>query len=107
MTDNKAIIPPELPILPVRDMVLFPGGVLPLTVGRESSLALLEFLGRAGARARDYLPTRSREWRIRPMWICTASARWPSSTRRSSCRTATWSFLSRELHGFASCRWLD
>src|SRR6204780_2129754 len=44
MTDNKAIIPPELPILPVRDMVLFPGGVLPLTVGRESSLALLNSL---------------------------------------------------------------
>src|ERR1700733_7767249 len=44
MTDNKAIIPPELPILPVRDMVLFPGGVLPLTVGRDSSLALLNSL---------------------------------------------------------------
>src|ERR1700688_2560375 len=45
MTDNKiTAIPPELPILPVRDMVLFPGGVLPLTVGRESSLALLNSL---------------------------------------------------------------
>ena len=44
MTDNKAVIPQELPILPVRDMVLFPGGVLPLTVGRESSLALLNSL---------------------------------------------------------------
>ncbi len=44
MTDNKITIPPELPILPVRDMVLFPGGVLPLTVGRESSLALLNTL---------------------------------------------------------------
>jgi len=45
MTDNKTTtIPPELPILPVRDMVLFPGGVLPLTVGRESSLALLNSL---------------------------------------------------------------
>ena len=44
MADNKVTIPPELPILPVRDMVLFPGGVLPLTVGRESSLALLNSL---------------------------------------------------------------
>src|SRR5579862_7230294 len=44
MTDNKTPIPQELPILPVRDMVLFPGGVLPLTVGRESSLALLNSL---------------------------------------------------------------
>ena len=38
---EKTKIPEELAILPVRDMVLFPGGVLPLTVGRESSLALL------------------------------------------------------------------
>src|SRR5579871_899621 len=44
MTDNRTTIPSELPILPVRDTVLFPGGVLPLTVGRESSLALLNSL---------------------------------------------------------------
>ena len=37
-------IPEVLPILPVRDMVLFPGAVLPVTVGRESSLALLNSL---------------------------------------------------------------
>ena len=41
---EKTKIPEELAILPVRDMVLFPGGVLPLTVGRESSLALLSSL---------------------------------------------------------------
>ena len=41
---EKTSIPKELAILPVRDMVLFPGGVLPLTVGRESSLALLNAL---------------------------------------------------------------
>src|SRR5215470_18335268 len=41
---EKTRIPNELAILPVRDMVLFPGGVLPLTVGRESSLALLNSL---------------------------------------------------------------
>ena len=34
----------DLPILPVRDTVLFPGAVMPLTVGRESSLALLDSL---------------------------------------------------------------
>jgi len=38
------VIPQELPILPVRDTVLFPGAVLPLPVGRESSLALLNSL---------------------------------------------------------------
>jgi ATP-dependent Lon protease len=45
MTKNKPNpFPTELPILPVRDMVLFPAAVLPLTVGRESSLALLDSL---------------------------------------------------------------
>ncbi len=44
MTDKTSQIPDELPILPVRDTVLFPGAVLPLTVGRESSLALLNAL---------------------------------------------------------------
>ncbi len=45
MNKPKRIIPDELPILPVRDTVLFPGAVMPLPVGRESSLALLDSLG--------------------------------------------------------------
>ena len=44
MAESKVAIPERLPILPVRDTVLFPGAVLPLTVGRESSLALLNSL---------------------------------------------------------------
>src|SRR5712692_4789715 len=44
MTDPKFRLPEQLPILPVRETVLFPGGVLPLTVGRESSLALVNSL---------------------------------------------------------------
>jgi ATP-dependent Lon protease len=35
----------SLPILPVRDTVLFPHAVLPLTVGRESSVQLINQLG--------------------------------------------------------------
>src|SRR5271157_5902109 len=34
----------ELPLLPVRDTVLFPNAILPLTVGRESSLKLISEL---------------------------------------------------------------
>ncbi|MBZ5515182.1 MAG: endopeptidase La [Acidobacteriia bacterium] len=34
----------ELPVLPVRDTVLFPNAILPLTVGRESSLRLVNEL---------------------------------------------------------------
>ena len=44
MSKTTKVIPQELPILPVRDTVLFPGAVLPLPVGRESSLALLNSL---------------------------------------------------------------
>ena len=35
----------NLPVLPVRDTVLFPHAVLPLTVGRESSVQLINSLG--------------------------------------------------------------
>ncbi len=41
-TDRRAS--DELPILPVREIVLFPGGIQPITVGRDSSLALLNSL---------------------------------------------------------------
>src|SRR5579884_2867466 len=44
MAEKIPRIPDPLPILPVRDTVLFPGAVLPLTVGRESSLALVNSL---------------------------------------------------------------
>jgi ATP-dependent Lon protease len=44
MAEKKFVVPEVLPILPVRDTVLFPGAVLPLTVGRESSLALVNSL---------------------------------------------------------------
>ena len=50
MTGNYSETSPEisersLPILPVRDTVLFPHAVLPLTVGRESSVQLINSLG--------------------------------------------------------------
>src|SRR3984957_705906 len=34
-----------IPVLPVRDTVIFPHAVLPLTVGRESSIQLIQSLG--------------------------------------------------------------
>jgi ATP-dependent Lon protease len=44
MAKEKFVVPEILSVLPVRDTVLFPGAVLPLTVGRESSLALVNAL---------------------------------------------------------------
>ncbi len=41
---NNTIIPDNLPILPLRNTVLFPGVVIPITVGREKSIKLIKDL---------------------------------------------------------------
>lgn len=38
---NKEELPAELPILPLRNMVLFPGVVIPITAGRDKSIRLI------------------------------------------------------------------
>lgn len=39
---NQEVIPETLPILPLRDTVLYPGVVMPITVGRNKSIRLLK-----------------------------------------------------------------
>lgn len=39
---NKEILPETLPILPLRNTVLFPGVVIPITVGRDKSINLIK-----------------------------------------------------------------
>jgi ATP-dependent Lon protease len=39
---NKEVFPEDLPILPLRNNVLFPGVMIPITVGRDKSLRLLQ-----------------------------------------------------------------
>ncbi|MEO9888279.1 endopeptidase La, partial [Nonlabens ulvanivorans] len=39
---NNESVPEELPILPLRNMVLFPGVVIPITAGRDRSIKLLQ-----------------------------------------------------------------
>ncbi|MFM7467574.1 MAG: endopeptidase La [Crocinitomicaceae bacterium] len=39
---NKQKFPTELPILPLRNNVLFPGVVIPITVGRDKSIKLIQ-----------------------------------------------------------------
>ena len=41
-------VPDELPLLPVRNTVVFPGVTLPLSVGRPKSLAAVQAAARAG-----------------------------------------------------------
>ncbi len=45
--DTAALLPgvEELPILTVRDTILYPGAMLPITVGRPASMALVQSLG--------------------------------------------------------------
>src|SRR5512147_663047 len=40
--DRPLVIPDELPILPLRDTVLFPNSFMPLAVARESSVRLID-----------------------------------------------------------------
>jgi ATP-dependent Lon protease len=39
---NKLLVPESLPILPIRNTVLFPGIVFPITVGRDKSIKLIK-----------------------------------------------------------------
>ncbi|MCC6818124.1 MAG: endopeptidase La [Bacteroidia bacterium] len=39
---NKLVVPESLPILPIRNTVLFPGVVFPITVGRDKSIKLIK-----------------------------------------------------------------
>ena len=63
--DRPLAIPAELPVLPLRDTVLFPNSFMPLAVARERSRS------------------RSRKISIRLAWR-------PTSTRCSSCPTAAF-----------------
>ncbi|MFB0904617.1 MAG: endopeptidase La [Nonlabens sp.] len=45
---NKESVPETLPILPLRNMVLFPGVVIPITAGRDRSIKLLQDANKKG-----------------------------------------------------------
>ena len=42
MKIEEALLPDSLPILALRNAVLFPGTVYPITIGREKSIRLIE-----------------------------------------------------------------
>lgn len=43
-------VPADLPILPVKNTVLFPGVVIPITVGRQKSVKLVKKAYKSGSR---------------------------------------------------------
>src|SRR5262245_64824739 len=43
-SEEEVVFGDELPVLPIRNHVLFPGSVAPFDVGREKSVALVEDL---------------------------------------------------------------
>lgn len=45
---NKEELPESLPILPLRNMVLFPGVVIPISAGRDTSIKLLDEANKGG-----------------------------------------------------------
>ena len=70
--DRPLVLPDELPILPLRDTVLFPNSFMPLAVARESSVRLIdEAISRNRSRT-----------------TCLPSAPRATSIRCSSCPTA-------------------
>ncbi|MCR4375149.1 MAG: LON peptidase substrate-binding domain-containing protein, partial [Acidobacteria bacterium] len=40
--ERTPAVPPEIPVLPLRDTVLFPNSFMPLAVARESSVAMID-----------------------------------------------------------------
>ena len=45
MADPIPALSEEIPVLAVRDVILYPGAMLPITIGRPSSVALVQSLG--------------------------------------------------------------
>lgn len=45
---NNELLPDSLPILPLRNMVLFPGVVIPITAGRDKSIKLINDANASG-----------------------------------------------------------
>ena len=75
------------PVLPLRDIVVFPHMIVPLFVGREKSIRALEEVMRNDALIL-LQPRRTRPTMIRPRTRSTKSVRSQASCSCSSCPTA-------------------
>lgn len=80
-------VPAEVPLLPLRETVLFPHSFMPLAVARESSIKLIDE-AIAGDKLIGVVTQRDPTVEEPGKPTCTMSARSRTSTRCSSCPTA-------------------
>ena len=66
--------PMDLPLLPLRDVVVFPHMVIPLFVGRPRSIKALEVAMEAGRRGVDAVPTLLKKMFSRVLWLARGRA---------------------------------
>ncbi len=79
--NERIEIPDELPILPLRNMVIFPGVLIPISVGREKSLNAIS------------------TWRTPSLKICTITALLCRLSRYWKCPTTPPQSLFRASVG--------
>jgi ATP-dependent Lon protease len=92
----------RIPVLPVRDTVLFPHAVLPLTVGRESSIQLIESLGEE----RTIVVAAQLDPRLdspKPADMHDGGHVWPRCTKLCACPTRAALFSPRAWSGCGCC----
>ncbi len=85
--DRPLAIPAELPVLPLRDTVLFPNSFMPLAVARESSVRLIDD-AIANGKLIAVFTQRDASVEEPGQGISSASAPRRTFTRCSSCPTA-------------------
>src|SRR5690554_7279413 len=63
---HNAKFPSDIPILPLRNNVLFPGVVIPITVGRDKSIELIQYANQSDKRSEEH----TSELQSRPHLVC-------------------------------------
>ena len=67
MLNDHTDIPDTLPILPLRNTVLFPGVIIPINIGREKSLKLIRYVYKSSAPFGVMPPRHERQLRRAPV----------------------------------------
>jgi ATP-dependent Lon protease len=98
-SNEKIHIPSELALLPLRNTVLFPGVVLPITVGRDKSIKAVteayktnKLIGVVAQKDSAVEDPTAPDWKI--------SEPWPRSSNRSRCLMAALPSSYRARAGF-------